>query len=217
MHINDLENMEINRAIAYAIGLIYPLYKEKNLAGKEYILGCVNHNAGKVTQDQLNAHFRTVFQLFKECMGNDAPKLKSNKTVDYTISPKEGFSVIIDKTDVEESNCKNILTKKVEEIKNADENVKKEFVKGCFDGRSSWDTTAHYLSIDVDRDYKRQDLIVEIIESFGILININRREINHKKNDQIRIKPDSLNEYLSKIGMYSTCRKELVEKGLSLL
>lgn len=217
MNIKELQNAQMNKALAYALGLIYPLYKEKTLNAREYILGCVNHNAGKVTQDELNKHFRDVYKLFKECMGNSAPDIKTNKTAEYTISPKEGFTVLIEKTGVSEPDCINILTAKVKEVKSSSEDIRKEFVKGCFDGRSSWDTTAHYLSIDVDRVYERQDLVIEIIESLGIVINNNRRDKNHKKNDQIRIKPDSLNYFMSNIGMYSACRTNIVEKAMQLL
>lgn len=217
MNISELENAQMNKALAYTLGLIFPLYKEKNLNAREYILGCVNHNAGKVTQDELNKHFRDVYKLFKECMGSDAPEIKTNKTAEYTISPKEGFTVLVEKTGVSEEECIKILTKKVREIKVASEEIKKEFVKGCFDGRASWDTTAHYLSIDVDRVYGRQDLVIEIIESLGIAINNNRRNIHHLKNDQIRIKPDSLSYFMSNIGLYSACRTNIVERAMQLL
>lgn len=217
MNIYELKDSQMNRALAYALGLIYPLYKEKKLNAREYILGCVNHNSGKVTQDELNEHYREVYQLFKQCMRENAPELKTNKTVDYTISPKEGFTVLIEKTNVAEDVCIDILTQKVKEIKMSSPDIKQEFVKGCFDGRASWDTTAHYLSIDVDRNYDRQDLVIEIIESLGIDLNVNRRDKNHKKNDQIRIKPDSLSRFMSYIGLYSACRKNIVDKAMRLL
>ena len=217
MNIRELQNTQMNKALAYTLGLIYPLYKEKKLNNKEYILGCVNHNAGKVTQDELNKHFRDVYKMFNICMGNLAPEIKTNKTAEYTISPKEGFTVLVEKTGVAEAQCIEILTQKVQEIKSSSIEIKKEFVKGCFDGRASWDTTLHYLTIDVDREYRRQDLIIQIIKSLGILVNNNRRATNHKKNDQIRIKPDSVNYFMNNIGMYSACRTNIINKAISSL
>lgn len=214
MNIRELQNTQINKALAYTLGLIYPLYKEKKLDNKDYILGCVNHNAGKVTQDELNKHFRDVYKIFNVCMGNSAPEIRTNKAAEYTISRKEGFTVLVERTGVSKEQCIEILTQKVQEIKDSSIEIKKEFIKGCFDGRSSWDTTAHYLSIDVDRVYERQDLVIEIIESLGILVNNNRRAINHKKNDQIRIKPDSINDFMENIGMYSACRTSIVKKAI---
>ena len=164
--------------------------------------------------DEIAAHYKDVFKLFNDCMGKSAPKLQSNKTANYTISPKLGFTVLIEKTNVTTDEALNILTAKVKEIKNASAEIKIEFVKGCFDGRSSWDTTAHYLSIDVDRNYTRQDLVIDIVESLGIVLNINRRAQNHQKNDQIRIKPDSLDRFMRDIGLYSACRRNLVTNAM---
>ena len=217
MNINELERQRINRGLAYTLGLIYPLYKEKKVKGKEFILGAVNHNSGKVSQDELNEHFKEVYNLLDDSMGDDAPQISSNRTVDYVLTPKQGFTVLIEKTGVNTDTCLSILTKKVTELKNSPSDIQKEFVTGCFDGRSSWDTTAHFLSVDVDRDYQRQDLIVDIITSFGINVNVNRRDKDHKKNDQIRIKGVSVNDFMHKIGLYSTCRKKQVENGLSKL
>ena len=217
MNIRELEKAEMNEALAYALGLIYPLYKEKKLNSKEYILGCVNHNPGKVTQNELNKHYLAVYKLFQTYMGNTAPMIKTNKTSEYSISTKEGFTVLIEKTGITKAECLEILTKKVKEIKVSSEDIKREFVKGCFDGRASWDTTAHYFSIDVDREYERQDLVTEIIECFGIEINKNRRAWEHKKNDQLRIKPDTLENFMSNVGMYSACRVNIVEKAMQLL
>ena len=93
MDIYELKNYQMNPALAYTIGLIYPLYKEKELNAKKYMLGCVNHNKDKITQDELNKHFQEVLHLFKSSMGDDAPTLKTNRTVEYTISPKVGYSL----------------------------------------------------------------------------------------------------------------------------
>lgn len=213
MNISEVKNTEMNKGLAYALGLVYPLYKEKVLGGETYIIGCVNHNSGKVTNEQIAQHFQSVLHLFNESMGN-ALVLKTNKTTEYSISPKLGFSVLIKKGSCTTDESVAILENKVNEVKKASDEIKKEFVKGCFDGRSSWDTTAHYLSIDADRDNKKQDLIAEIIESLGISVNLNRRGEGHPKNDQIRIKPDSIRKYINDIGTYSTCRKQIIDNGL---
>lgn len=217
MNIVELKSCQINKALAYILGLIYPLYKEKKLGSKQYILGCVNHNYGKVTQSELAEHFKSVLQLINKDMKKNKPTLKSNKTSEYTISPKDGFTVLIEKNDVATDECLHILTEKVKEIKTSSEDIKREFVKGCFDGRSSWDKTAHYLSIDVDRDYDRQDLIIEIIESLHIKLNVNRRDKHHDKNDQLRIKIDSLDYFMSNIGLYSVSRRNIVENAMKNL
>ncbi|MHA0306101.1 hypothetical protein [Mesomycoplasma ovipneumoniae] len=217
MNILELKSCKINRALAYTVGLIYPLYKEKKLGNTQYILGCVNHNNGKVTQSELANHYKSVIQLINKYMNKNKPIVRPNKTSNYTISPKDGFTVLIEKNDVDTDECLAILTEKVKDIKMSSEDIKREFVKGCFDGRSSWDTTAHYLSVDVDRNYDRQDLIIAIIESLNIKLNKNRREKNHPKNDQLRIKIDSLGYFMANIGLYSVCRKNIVENAMQKL
>ncbi|MEG1957813.1 MAG: hypothetical protein RR071_08775 [Lachnospiraceae bacterium] len=217
MNIYELEKCKMSCALAYALGLIFPLYKVKPLEGKEYILGSINHNSGKITQDEINQHYEKVFKLFKEDLGNEKIQINANKTNYYNLTNKEGFSILIEKLNVSKEDCVNILTEKTNEIKNSTEKIKAEFVKGCFDGRSSWDKTAHYLSIDVDRDYNKQDIIIEIIESVGIDINNNRRDINHEKNDQLRIKYESLPTFMSKIGFYSSCRNSIVKHAMNEL
>lgn len=213
MNIVELTDTQMNKAVAYILGLIYPLYKEKQLNEEEYILGCINHNSKMVTESDLSDHYISVSRLINKYMGQNKPLLKANKTADYLISPKKGFAVLIEKTDFTQEECIKMLSEKVEEIKYCSEEIKIEFVKGCFDGRGSWDKTAHYFSIDVDRDYNKQDLITEIVESLNVNLNVNRREENHTKNDQLRIKKESLDKFMVNIGLYSKCRKKIIESA----
>ena len=70
----------------------------------------------------------------------------------------------------------------------------------------------HFLALDTDRVYERQDLIKSIFEDLEIDLNVNRRELNHPKNDQIRLKPKSLARFMKEVGLYSKVRKQAVEK-----
>ncbi len=213
MKVIELKNQDINKALAYVIGLIFPLYKSKKLAGKEFLLGCVNHNSGKVTEEELAQHYSAVLNLLNSDNMKNVIDIKTNKTNEYTISPKRGFTALLEVDGLSEEQCKAILNKKVREISTSTRDIKKEFIKGCFDGRSSWDTTAHYLSLDVDRDYEKQDLIDSIISDFNIELNMNRRDKNHKKNDQLRVKKTDISRYIREIGLYSSCRKNIVIKA----
>ena len=168
-----------------------------------------------IDEKDISKHYKDVCELFKKYKCKI--EIRANKTVQYTLSPKKGFSVIIEKTNIPSKECIQILTEKVQEIKNSPDDIKKEFVKGCFDGRSSWDTKSHYLSVDVDRNDEKKDLIAEIIRSLNIDINMNGREPNHKKNDQIRIKYNSVQKFIEEIGLYSSCRKNIIEKAIKEL
>lgn len=215
MDIYEVKSAQMSRALAYALGLSYPLYKSKNVNGVDYVLGCVNHNPNMITDEDLAKHFKSVRELFDTDSATKSILIKDNKV--NKIQPKLGFSILIKQSGCSDEDCIEILTEKVNEIVTASDDVKVEFVKGCFDGRSSWDKTAHFLALDVDRDYPRQNLMVKIIESLGIDVNVNNRDKNHSKNDQVRIKPDSLRKFMSKVGLYSTFRAKQVEHGLRLM
>lgn len=215
MDIQQFHNIELNPATAYITGLCFPLYKTISILHKTYIVGSINHNSNMINSSDLAEHYNSVLKLINMYFGVGKIKILSNQNDEQNISSKKGFSVLIEQNGKNDGECLKLLSEISTKILSSSIEIKKEFAKGCFDGRSSWDTTAHYLSLDVDRDYSRQDLIVKIIESLGIGININRRDINHPKNDQIRIKKDSVKKFISTIGLYSKCRTNLVENGIN--
>ena len=121
---------------------------------------------------------------------------------------KKGFSLLVEKND---NDFIGILDRIVEIISNSESiDVKKYFIRGCFDGRSSYDTTSGYLSIDVDRDYNKQDKIKNIINNFDIDVNLNQRDLLHPKNDQIRIQRRNLDDFMNKIGFFSGRRIAII-------
>lgn len=215
MTISELEQIPINPGIAFILGLIYPLYKTGQSNDMEtFIKGCINYNA--ITEEELANHFKLVMNFLEQSNIRNID-LKANKQPDFSISKKKGFSVIIWKENKSDKICMDILTKKVLEIKKSDNiEVKKAFARGCFDGRSSFDTTMHFLALDTDRIYSRQDLIKSIFEQLKIDLNLNRREINHPKNDQLRIKPKYLSKFLNEVGLFSKQRAEKIQHFLSL-
>ncbi len=206
MTILELKKTKLDSALAYILGLIYPLYKTgKTKQGINFIKGCVNYN--QISEEDLADHFKLVMNY----INNQNIDLKSNKQSDFSISPKKGFSVLIWNDCGTDEKCLEILTGKVREIKHSGDDVlKRAFAKGCFDGRSSFDTTMHFLAVDTDRVYERQDLIKSIFDDLEIDLNLNRRDANYSKNDQIRLKPKSLSKYMNEVGLFSRVRKQAV-------
>lgn len=209
MTILELEETTINPGIAFILGLIYPLYKTgRNKESSEFIKGGINYNS--ISEEELANHFKLVMNFLEENK-IDNIDIKANKQSDFSISTKKGFSVLIWKESLSDEACIKILTKKIFEIKESDNiEVKKAFAKGCFDGRSSFDTTYHCLSIDTDQNYYRQDLIKSIFDDLEISLNLNRRAINYGKNDQLRIMPKFLEKYIKDINLFSNFRKNKV-------
>lgn len=91
MNIEIIKEQRLNRALAYALGLIYPLYKDKKIFDKEYIVGSVNHNPGKITEDEINAHYRKVLQLIKSENMQGLLELKLIKQVVSLSRQKKDF------------------------------------------------------------------------------------------------------------------------------
>lgn len=212
MNISELESCSINPAVAYILGLVYPLYKEKDILTKSFLVGAINHQPGMINDEDLAVHFKSVKDLFDKELGDSKVQITANQTDKYSVSSKAGFSILIEKTNVSKNECLEILDKKIQELKLSDIVNRIHFVRGCFDGRSSFDTTTHYISIDVDRDEIRQNQIEEIINSVGLDVNINRRGEGHPKNDQIRIQKNCGEKFMKTIGFYSKRRTDIVNK-----
>ncbi len=214
MTITELKNAPLNEGVAYLLGLTYPLYTEARINGKECIVGGVRYNANKVTQEELDIHFNKVFKLLNKYFEDNMPDLKSNKELGRPLSQKLGFSIIVDKDDLTDNQCKAILHDMVLKIATSTTAIKSEFVKGCFDGRSSWDKTACYIALDIDRDSTKQKLLESIIQSLGISVNLNCRGVGHQKHDQLRIKKDSVKKFMTIIGLYSECKKKIISAAM---
>lgn len=229
MTIENFKNEPINKAIAYILGLIFPFYIDRKEAidknkQKKYAVGSINHN--KVSDEDLAEHFKSVCSLMRECHLEKSIIIKTNKKInsqDYSCSSKKGFSCLIETTNISKDIVEQILRDKVKQLRTESEEYRSYFVKGCFDGRSSWDTTLHCVSVDIDRkkekasERKDQFLIKDICESvLGIgSIQINQRDASHPKNDQLRIRSKFVREFLSKVGLFSCARTQIILNGLN--
>lgn len=213
MKISDYFKMGINPATSYILGLSYPMLKIKQIRDDYYILGSVNHNPNMITDQEIAIHFMEVTNLLNQYISDplDMILVYNNSPVYGKLQSKQGFSVVM-QLDIDD--YKERMEAMVVDLQNASEECRIQFTRGCFDGRSSFDTTRHFLAIDVDRDHHRQDVIAAIIESLGIELNINRREPGYDKNDQIRILPKKLSRYMHNVGFYSARRHKIISDYL---
>lgn len=224
MTIKQLCSKTLTPAIAYAVGMVLPLYKEKTLNETTYIIGSVNHNHNPenvaleipntsltyISEAEIAEHFNKIYNFFANNQLD--VRILANSNYLGTISAKKGFSILFEKEENTTQECKNMLNNILDKIKEEDSlEIKRCFIKGCFDGRSSIDWNnkkkiIRYFSLDVDRIYSIQDKISEIAQSIGISVNLNRREEEHSKNDQIRIKPETFSKFKENIGFFSPLR-----------
>lgn len=216
MKVSELCVDNITESVAYMIGLMYPFCKTKEILGSTYVVGSINHNANMITQDDIIKHYQKIGKLMKTHEITSKIEIKANKKKgDYSISTKEGFSLLLQIDGQSFEEILQIFHKLTTQIKDCEQiNIKQNFACGCFDGRSSYDKTTGYLSLDVDRDHPRQTLIKEILTSLGISANLNQRDTNHKKNDQIRIDKASVKDFMDKIGLYSVKRTEIIRSAI---
>ena len=227
MTIQELANKTMSPAIAYIVGMTLPLYKEKTLGEKTYIIGSVNHNPNPknavlenpnvslkyFSEAELADHFKIIKGLVNE---NNLQILVRGNQSDYgSISTKRGFAILIEKGEKSTSDCKAILRTLLDEISKSSKAIKSAFIKGCFDGRSSIDwgidrntgtIIIRYFAVDVERDDELQMQIRDIAETIGLTLNINSRGEGHPKNDQIRIKQGSFIAFEKNVGFYSPFR-----------
>lgn len=213
MKISEFFSLGINPATSYVLGLSFPLLKVKEMKNGYYILGSVNHNVGMITDQEITLHFMEISKLFSEYMKSSLDMLLvyNNSPIYGKVQPKLGFSVVMQ---IDDKYYLDKMQKMVAELKDASELCRVHFVRGCFDGRSSFDTSRHYLSLDVDRDHRRQSLISSIIGSIGIKVDLNQRDFDHPKNDQIRIVPQNLRLFMTKVGFYSVRRDTIISNYL---
>lgn len=214
MKISEFFKLGINPATSYILGLSFPLLKVKEMGNGYYILGSVNHNANMITDQEITMHFMEVSKLLSDHLSAnlDMVLVYNNSPIYGKVQPKLGFSVVMQ---LDDENYLERMRMMVMELKDAPENCRVQFVRGCFDGRSSFDTSRHYLSLDVDRDHRRQNLIASIIGSLGINVDLNQRDDDHPKNDQIRIVPQKLRLYMTKVGFYSVRREKIISNYLN--
>ncbi len=101
----------------------------------------------------------------------------------------------------------------------SDPDVIRAFLVGAFDGRSSYDKTAKYISLDFDSTVAR-DILVKALTILGINFNLNQGNKARKRSNgnsaprkpQLRIKHL---EFLEKIGFISVIRFKKATKDAS--
>lgn len=216
MTVQELENIPMSPALAYVLGLIFPLYKEVLNDYGSMILGCVSHNPQPnktpnkvITADQLRLHWSRVYDLL-----NDIPKLQqSMKKNDSEIFRGAklkpwGFSLFIQKNNIGTSAAKKIIHQRVDEISKTAvrSDIKKMFIRGCFDGRSSVDDNAGLLAVDMNLNEADLSMLNSIMNEFNLKMSNNHRNDSDPRNFQFRIKRESLRIFRNMIGLFSERR-----------
>ncbi|MET3682930.1 hypothetical protein ABID56_001020 [Alkalibacillus flavidus] len=206
---------------AYFLGL---LLADESIAleGRTHWIAPVRHNPKKYDMTSLEHHYYLVKSL-SEQIG------KENKTffIDYFKSigvkfskfnaGKYGFVTLFEQTE-DEYTLEKLVDDIFQPLKNSSHTVLQAFLVGCFDGRSSYDKTYKFISLDI-QNQNLFNLIAELISRLGIKANLNNSHNARKRNNsgstpragQIRIKS---HEYLENIGFISPIKFENAVQGV---
>ena len=218
MTLDEFIELEINPAKAFILGMIFPLYTEKTAKnGKRYILGQVRHNAKHISEDDLLEHHKLIKRFLKEFEIAEKIQVVANQTEEFgnLSGPLRGFTLLIEKEEKEsESSSFERIFNLVKEIDNENDELKKYFVKGVFDGRSSMDTNSHLIVVDYNLEGEAAEIFSSIVSSLGFDLVPNKRHEGEGRNAQFRIKTSGLSKFNNEIGFFSVRRQKYLNDML---
>lgn len=224
--INALDPNDITPLISYAVGLCFFQLKVCEIDQQKYVVGGINHNPQNVTKKEIFEHYNAL-RLFQEqddkyffkILANQKKVVNIESKEEQQLSAKSGFTMLIPYTNTNSDEIdyiyKLILSISTKLLKL--NNLSPYFLGGLFDGRSSYDKTAHFITTDYSDKYKSKDFdnIVDKLIVLGVndkLININVRKPGIKKANQFRIKKEELQKNVSNcdVVLFSTKRKSQI-------
>ena len=166
MLIKMFNNSNLSEQEAYIVGLCFPkLFKGKYL-NEEYILGRIGHHTTKVsnkevTEDDILYHYVLIKNYLSEFYNKNFI-IRPARVIQPKV-PSIGFSLMFKmENDIEK--YKEKFIKLLKKIKISEETVKKSFIKGMFDGRSSYDN-GKYMTLDVDNNLDTIEIIKDIVSN----------------------------------------------------
>lgn len=227
MKYNEFINWSWSNSKAYILGLLFTRIDIgiKTDSNKNYLIGQIAHNPNMVTNNDIMGHLMNLSELLLKdnidinnlTIFNDNIKIVSDDINKGRRSGKKGFVVGFE-IDIDNENLERIKNKINTDLMELVKEIPDEHINyllaGTIDGRSSYDTTLGFISIDINRDYAKQELIRKTISKKNIGIQINARDKNHKKADQLRYSPDYIQNILDTIPLLSNARIKKIRSAL---
>lgn len=205
----NLGTSVLNPSAAYVIGLL--LCDEQFYHnGRRFWQASIRHNPRQATTEELQQHLEQVRLIVQE-LGlansfNLIPfyKQRNINIVKYSAG-KIGIIGAIEQL-IQEYNIENLLQDITQPLLNSNNEIKRAFLVGVFDGRSSYDKTAKFISLDFNND-SVCELLLTILNDLNVIYNTNysrdRIAGGAPRSNQLRIKHLI---YLSSIGLISPVR-----------
>lgn len=180
----------------------------------------IRHNPGQVSQHDIKQHFDFLKIMSNDVGGKifDSSVLGSNLGFS---AGKKGFAILFQSSKYENL---NVVLDNFQIIQNSDKNIKRAFLIGAFDGRSSFDrdtVTGNIRNIAVDCDDKKvHDIISALLLEFGIAAlsqNESRERLSggRPRKNQLRIPKSGLANFAINIGFISPFRFKIFRQYFS--
>lgn len=221
MTLDEFVVLKMTPAKAFILGMVFPLYTEKTAKNeKRYILGQVRHNAKYISEDDLLEHHKLIKKFLREYDLAEKIQVVANQTEEMgnLSGALRGFTLLIEKEESEsDSTSFEKIFNLVKKIDNESNEIKKYFVKGIFDGRSSMDTNSHLIVVDYNLEGEAAETFSSIVGSLGFDLVPNKRHEGEGRNAQFRIKTNSLAKFNNEIGFFSVRRQNYLNDMLRKL
>ena len=211
----------LTESVAYFLGGIFASEEQVVASGNRYRVDPVRYNYSAATAMEIAQHYELVRDIAVHVNGQTVMVENIRGTaLDSGKNRMPGFSTFFENTSLTE------LTDLIPALKSALQqspwNVKRTFLVGAFDGRSSADIDKkthkiRMLSLDCISD-QAGAFLSEMVELCGIDYNYNthrdRKEGGRPRNPQLRIK--DVDFYMDKIGLISPRRINLIKRAYEL-
>ncbi len=206
--------------VAYFLGGIYASEEKVSVSNEHYRIAPVRYNYSAATELEIAEHFELVKKIASPVNGTTvmANNIR-NTSWDSGKNRMPGFSTFFKVATLDE--LVDLIPSLKEALLSSSWDVKRAFLVGIFDGRSSADIdkktyNVRMLSLDCITD-EVGSFLSEIISSCGIAYNYNthrdRLEGGRPRNPQLRIR--DVGYFMSHIGLISPRRVNLMRTAYS--
>lgn len=214
----EMNSEYLTEEMAYFLGGIYASEEHVKSSNVDYMISPVRYNYSAATELEITEHYELVKGLAKRLNGYIAMAENIRRTnLDSGKNKMPGFSTFFKSTTLDKLN--DLIPTLSDALKASPWSVRRSFMVGIFDGRSSADINkqnykVRMLSLDCISD-EVGSFLSSVLEDAGINYNYNthrdRLEGGKPRNPQLRIR--DVDYFISKIGLISPRRVYLLKKA----
>ena len=210
----DLKSKVLNNQTAYILGLIISANEQMMIRGKKYWIAPVRHNSTEVLPEGLERHYNNVKAIARSMDLETNVQMRgyfqANGVKLPSFTSHKGFVTIIPQIK-DQYSIQDLISDVIDAIRASSSEIKRSFLVGAFDGRSSYDKTYKMISMD-GTTTESMDLFEELLGEFGLEVNINggysarKRENPSAKPRKTQIRVKEPLKFLKRIGYVSETR-----------